>query len=295
MTVHTNQKHAYLIMAHNNFDQLKVLISLLDDARNDIYLHVDKKATSFQPDSIKTERAGLFFVKPISVTWGGHSLITCEMILFKNAAPKHYMYYHLLSGVDMPLKTQDEIHSFFQEHSGQNMISFDDRALETRNFTNRVQYYHFFQNITGRSTSPMMRFLHILDRISVKIQTLLHMKRKEIVPLYKGTQWVSITDEMVQYILSCERIIRKQFYYCFCGDEIFLQSIAMHSPYRDTIINNSYRAIDWLRGSPYTYRKEDVPELLASANLFARKFDSRVDAEAIRFIVEHLSCHEAVE
>lgn len=26
-----NQKHAYLIMAHNNFEQLKILIGLLED------------------------------------------------------------------------------------------------------------------------------------------------------------------------------------------------------------------------------------------------------------------------
>lgn len=38
MTVDTSQKHAYLIMAHNNFEQLRILISLLDDVRNDIYL-----------------------------------------------------------------------------------------------------------------------------------------------------------------------------------------------------------------------------------------------------------------
>lgn len=37
------RKHAYLIMVHHNFKQLLFLISLLDDVRNDIYLHIDKK------------------------------------------------------------------------------------------------------------------------------------------------------------------------------------------------------------------------------------------------------------
>lgn len=32
----TTMRHAYLIMAHNNFSQLKILLSLLDDERNDI-------------------------------------------------------------------------------------------------------------------------------------------------------------------------------------------------------------------------------------------------------------------
>lgn len=37
-------KHAYLIIAHTNWAQLQKLISVLDDIRNDIYIHVDLKS-----------------------------------------------------------------------------------------------------------------------------------------------------------------------------------------------------------------------------------------------------------
>lgn len=37
-------KHAYCIMAHGNWQQLQLLVNALDDVRNDIYLHVDRKA-----------------------------------------------------------------------------------------------------------------------------------------------------------------------------------------------------------------------------------------------------------
>ena len=37
-------KHAYLIIAHNEPDVLKTLLLMLDDERNDIYLHVDARA-----------------------------------------------------------------------------------------------------------------------------------------------------------------------------------------------------------------------------------------------------------
>lgn len=36
--------HAYCIMAHGNWEQLQMLINMLDDCRNDIYLHIDKKS-----------------------------------------------------------------------------------------------------------------------------------------------------------------------------------------------------------------------------------------------------------
>ena len=37
-------KHAFLIIAHNEYPILEVLLSMLDDERNDIYLHIDKRA-----------------------------------------------------------------------------------------------------------------------------------------------------------------------------------------------------------------------------------------------------------
>ena len=38
-----NDKHAFLIMAHNNKEQLLELLRQLDHPRNDIYLHIDRK------------------------------------------------------------------------------------------------------------------------------------------------------------------------------------------------------------------------------------------------------------
>ena len=43
-------KHAYLIIAHNNFYILEKLIKLIDDKRNDIYIHIDKKIRNFDFD-----------------------------------------------------------------------------------------------------------------------------------------------------------------------------------------------------------------------------------------------------
>ena len=39
-------KHAYCIMAHGGWEQLQMLVNALDDERNDIYLHIDKKGLS---------------------------------------------------------------------------------------------------------------------------------------------------------------------------------------------------------------------------------------------------------
>jgi hypothetical protein len=40
----SSDKHAYCIMAHGNWKQLQLLITMIDDSRNDIYLHIDAKS-----------------------------------------------------------------------------------------------------------------------------------------------------------------------------------------------------------------------------------------------------------
>ena len=70
-------RHAYLIMAHSHFDFLKELLLCLDDRRNDIYLHIDLKAGSFDFAGFSQllSQSGLFFTERLSVSWGGYSQI----------------------------------------------------------------------------------------------------------------------------------------------------------------------------------------------------------------------------
>lgn len=282
----TQMKHAYMIMAHANFAQLQTLLDLLDDERNDIYLHIDKKAKNVPAFSVKY--SNLHMIDPISVIWGGHSQIHCEMKLLEAASKGSYRYYHLLSGMDLPLKSQDEIHAFFREHDGKEFLGFNESSCMAKDFHYRIQYYFFFSNLRINVRRSLCYGMRQIDLLLVKLQKLLHISREPIFPLYKGDQWFSITDDLVGYVLAHKNEIKKQFDYTLCPDEIFLQSVAVSSPLRDNIVNNCLRAIDWERGEPYTFRKEDVPALLASESLWGRKFDQRVDAEAIEMIAQHL-------
>ena len=286
----TNFRHAYLIMAHNNFGQLQTLLSLLDDERNDIYLHIDKKSADFSPDMVHTDHSRLILTDRIGVYWGGHSQIECELLLLKAALPGHYRYYHLISGVDLPLKTQDTIHSFFREHDGTEFLEFDPAAMEDKGlFEFRCCYYHPLQDLAGSSRKFLPRCLRAANWGIMYLQKWLHRKRPEIVPLYKGANWFSITHDLASYVVTREKLIRKQFFYGWCADEVFLQSIAMASPYRGRIVNDYRRAIRWENGDLLTCRKEDVPELLASRAFWGRKFNENVDRDAIDLVVQHLT------
>ena len=63
------KKHTYLIMAHNEFEVLKELLLGLDDDRNHIYIHFDKKVKEI-PD-LKLEKSKLYILENrIDVRWG---------------------------------------------------------------------------------------------------------------------------------------------------------------------------------------------------------------------------------
>ena len=54
-------KHAYLILAHNEFGLLQTLICYLDDERNDIYVHIDRKVKELP--TLKVEKANILWLK----------------------------------------------------------------------------------------------------------------------------------------------------------------------------------------------------------------------------------------
>lgn len=282
-------KHAYLIIAHNEFGLLSKLIKLLDDERNDIYIHIDKKVPNNNIPQLFTTKASLFFVKRRGVTWGGDNMIWCELDLLKAATKKYHSYYHLISGVDLPIKSQDYIHKFFSENS-KNYFNVYEVLEKDEAIRYRVRYYHLFQNKTGRNTGKLARIFEIAESIVLFIQKKLGVNRikKDGLKLYKGGQWFSITHELAEYVISCEKKIKKNFRFSFCADEIFLQTVVMNSKFMDTLAYNAMRFIDWNRGAPYTFRFNDYNELMSSNMLFARKFSETTDVGIVNEIFDCL-------
>lgn len=276
-------------MCHNNLEILEKLVHLLDDPRNDIYIHVDRKAGSLAQwrGRIHTDSASLTFTKRISVNWGGFSQIHAELILLEAAAAKKHAYYHLLSGADLPIKTQDDIHFFFECHHGAEFIGIDEADRTNDLFSQRLQYYRYFQDHIGRRTGLHIACLEYLENFSLAIQKIakVNRMRQDFSP-YKGPNWFSITHQMALYVLSQKDFIHSHFKYTLGCDELFLQTLAMNSPYAENVVNNTLRYIDWHRGSPYTFRSEDFDLLISSGKLFARKFDENTDVE----IVEKICC-----
>lgn len=291
-------RHAYMIIAHNQFDLLERIIFCLDNPNSDIYIHIDAKVKTFDFDyfSKLTKYSKIVFTERVSVSWGGFSQIQCELTLLKAAIKGNYDYYHLLSGVDLPLRSSEYIHAFFEEHVGKEFIHFSTpEYCKSDNVNLRIQYYHFLQDIAGRSQG-WMRFATQFLRKAQKILGVNRLRRNTF-EVKCGANWFSITHELAEYILSQENWIQKYCGNSFCADEVFLQTLVWNSKFKERIYmpndKGDYRSclryVDWVRGNPYVFRNEDYDELISSEYLFARKFDYQKDKEVCERIVRYVT------
>ena len=66
-------KHAYLIIAHKDDLTYRTLLQLLDDPRNDIYVHMDLKNKTYQVEQAEhyVRKSRVVHTMRTSVSWGG--------------------------------------------------------------------------------------------------------------------------------------------------------------------------------------------------------------------------------
>lgn len=296
-------KHAFLIMAHANYGLVGRLLKKLDHPDNTIYIHIDAKSVFSKEDEKllcnSCRQSKIVMVDRYPANWGAYSLINIELRMLECAISDQHDYYHLLSGVDFPTKSMDEIHSFFVQNAGREFVHFCTDEFSQQE-AHRYKIYHVFQEKCGRTNNPYM-FTRKVLAVAQKLLKVNRTKQYPEIDFKCGSQWFSITHKFVEYLLSQEKQIKKMFSYSHCGDELFVQTIICNSPFKDNLfvapvdepILSNLRSIDWARGNqklgaPYTYTVNDYEELISSKNLFCRKVtDSTPDGNAL---IEKLEC-----
>ena len=274
-------KHAYLILAHNEPELLSLLIGRLDDARNDIYIHFDRKLTLL-PD-VKTQHAGLYILKDrVDVRWADVSMIEAEYKLFHAVVDsgRQYSHHHLISGVDLPLKNQDYIHSFFAQHQGKEFVGLHQRPMN-RHAYRALHYWHPFTR-SFRGSGCVFAIKRILRYLVIQTQVLLGIRRNTTIPFHKGGQWVSITRELIDYLLEQEDRAFTIFSRTFGADEYFVPTLIWDTPFMERLFDatdesrGAMRYIGWRAdGQLIDFTPQDLPALQQTEYLFARKFNSR--------------------
>lgn len=281
------KKHAYLIIAHNNFYILEKLLKLLDYEYNDIYIHIDKKVKDFDFGYYKslTEKSCVYFTKKrFNVKWGHQTQVLTEMALYEMAYKGHYHYYHLISGVDMPIKTQKYIHECLDVRDD-NFIGYNTPLNEENR--ERLEKYHI--KIFGPAVE-----VAFLER--QRVLRCNRLKNSDL-EVKKGANWASLTDEAVGILVNDEERIKKLTRFSHCADEVYKQTflygkVKIHDPDGGT---NPLHWADWSRSNgkhPHTFTMADWDMIVNSGAFFARKFDCGTDKEVVDKLYEHIRALE---
>lgn len=291
MSALRTHRHAYLIMAHDNWTLLETLLKLIDAPFNEIFLHIDSKSRDFNRKYFLSlpKNAAIHLTKRHSVTWGNESQIKAEMELFKTAfANGPFWMYHFISGSDLPLKSNEEIYDFFEENHTNFIRTDDSGPWEWRLKT----YINVFRS--RWIPKPFRKRLNAWsDIIQSKFRVNRLKKLRIQFPIFGyGDNWCSLTNGAIKELLDNSKKIKRMTRFTYCSDELYKQIILLNQPSDKigSISNRQIRMIDWDGGGghPKVFTSADFDSLMKSQCLFARKFDLAVDSAVVNRISDTL-------
>lgn len=263
----TTLRVAICVMCHKATPVLEQLIDSLQHPAIDLYVHVDGKCDL--PPFTPLEHRARLLRKRHSIQWGRSSQIDAMLALFRATCEQPIDYLLLVSGDSLPLWRAEELLERIPQ--GEEMITLlpmsrkemEGRLRSKQSWWRRL-YYRFFG----------------LGELFAELSS--------------GPSWVGFSprlrDWMLRY-LEQHPAYERLFKGSFCGDELFFHSLAIRSPYRESLhAGRGYMYTDWSAGEahPKMLSSEDLESLKAVREatdgrwLFARKFRDDVDLERYR-------------
>lgn len=277
-----------LVLVHKNLSQLRDLCAHLA-ADFSVFVHIDKKA-DFSPGDL-SDLTGVQAISTREVTWGSFAMVSATLDLLRLAVSEEIDRVVLISGQDLPLKTNKAIRAFYETHPEVNFIE----SLNLRDWDaggmDRIVLWHSKSPVGSQGLYNFA--LRALGFTLHKTQKILRVSRRLDWDFYCGPQWFDLTGETASQILNLvdqnPRFLRR-FRGTACSDEIFFQTAIHYLGLEQTCADLTTRYIDWASGPefPRLLRADDLPTLAGSEALFARKFDPTVDPFAAKCVWESL-------
>ncbi|WP_035059580.1 beta-1,6-N-acetylglucosaminyltransferase [Andreprevotia chitinilytica] len=264
---------AYLILAHDHPAQLGRLVARLAAPGVAFYLHIDANSSAEKFAVIQRAmpaNASVTFIERRPCRWGGFSLVAATLDLQRAALVAGCDWLILLSGQDWPLKSHDAIVARLMRDGVAGFI--DQRGEADFDVRYRWQAFHF----ESFNRHPLNRILQKLQRgingLGVK-----RVLPAPLIHTRAGSQWWCLRADAAQAVLdfiAAYPQVVAFFEKTLVPDEMFFQTVLAHTAFADRLSADPLRYLEWTAGawSPKTFAETDLPQLLASDALFARKF-----------------------
>ena len=264
-------------MAYKDPQQIERLINKLSYKDIDFYIHLDKKINILPFMYLQDIPRVRFTKNRFIVNWGGYSFVNAvlegvrEILAFETT----YDFINVMSAQEYPIKPASYIYDFFSDHKEYSFLSYEEFGSEW-----------WIQGIERVEKYSLTDFNFVGKHYLQSVINYLMPKRKFPLPytLFGGgcSTWWTLNKSCAEYVIDFldknERV--KSFSrFIWAPDEIMIPTIIMNSPFKNKVINNNLRYIDWSLGgtNPKILTVEDFDKLKESDKLIARKFDIKVD------------------
>ncbi|MBQ0733319.1 beta-1,6-N-acetylglucosaminyltransferase [Aquimarina celericrescens] len=275
-------KIAYFILVQRFPKQFKRLFKAIYHPENHYLIHVDKEVNIGLKKDIKAfleDYSSAYFSKGENIEKGGYSMVQSQLKGIKYLLNRclKWDFFINLSDQDFPLKSQDSILDFLHRNQGKNFIEIVNQSRVRPDTLDRIENY--FQEIDiGFSDIPYKRSF---------------MKN---VTWYIGGQWMILTRACCEFISHSPEVKKFEDFYrnTINADKSFFQTVLMNTSFKEIIVNDHKRAVIWISDGSVKLKSKiltgsDFDFLRQGDNLFARKFDERVDKSIINTLEQALT------
>lgn len=278
-------KFAYLILAHNNFIQLVRLVHQLNCEQVSIFIHIDEKC-EIDADHLKgglSDCNNVFILdNKKNITRKDFGIAETTVKLISTCLQQdYYEYISIISGQDLPLVSNNDITNYLEKNKGSEFLKHMELPAENNWYDNegleRHEYYSAIDELGLNACGQM-----------ADAQKIENHKRSFSggLKLYRGSGWFTITHSCARYVIeffSKRTELVSFFRYTYASEEILFPTIIMNSPFKENVVNNNLRYIDWKSGHQYPkiLMRENVDIVINSGKLWTGKFDTKIDGTVL--------------
>ena len=302
-------KLAFLITAHNDPTQLKRMIGSLP--MNSVFIvHVDAKADMQSFTNIIDDSRVYFIDDRTNVMWGSIGVVEAQMKTIRKALELHRQeridYFILLTGLDYPLWSNDDITAFFANAKGQEFITtlwMENQGEAAQLYREHRPFNYKYWPYGSLGSKFRVALRHIIYGIGIRKPIRFTAKGREYV-LHKGAMNWAITPDLAALALDYwdndDEYVR-YFHDSFAPDETFIHTLTAYSPFASRAMKMEGRftrqedifplhIVDYTNGTKI-YTDEDFQTLVQSRKMFCRKVVTGRSDRLMDMIDRHRMTH----
>jgi hypothetical protein len=312
-------KILYLIASHTNPDQVVRLVQAIKTGspESQVLIHHDYSSSNLSSTAFEQMSNVHVLEDYVPVRWGDFSMIRMELhcINWLMTHSVEFDWLIFLSGQDYPIQPIKKIEQFLENTKHDGLMEYflaeeppeepiEGGLIWDKNTGVERFFYRYYKLpspsilkkvifrlariINGRQ--PLICLISDRNGVQLGIRCFSTPFTSEF-QCYAGSQWHTLSYRCIQYIhdfVQRNPAFVKYYENTLIPDESFFQTILLNEP-KLKILNDNKRYISWTpQCSPALLGVEDFNCLMASNKHFARKFNSKVDAQVLALLDQHL-------